>query len=183
MWPTPIIMAYLIKAVLLEDSSTWFWSLWSRFKELSINVIHNDKVIELLQIVKDPKIRAQIIDKINKIFTSQNHITEDVPIKEGSYTMAEVKNLLLERRKLISFPTTISDLNVGFKELSINVIDNDKVIELLQIVKDLEIRAQIIDKISNTSTSQNHITEDVLTKEGSYTMMEVKNLLLERRKL
>ncbi|KAG5590990.1 hypothetical protein H5410_041504 [Solanum commersonii] len=35
---------------------------------------------------------------------------EEVPTKDGSYTMAEVKNLLLERRKLISSPTTINDL-------------------------------------------------------------------------
>ncbi|KAG5571216.1 hypothetical protein H5410_060982 [Solanum commersonii] len=41
------------------------YKIYSQFKELSINVIDNDKVIELLQIVKDLEIRAQIIDKIN----------------------------------------------------------------------------------------------------------------------
>ncbi|KAG5586248.1 hypothetical protein H5410_046682 [Solanum commersonii] len=72
---------------------------------------------KLLQIVKNPKIRAQIIDKISNTSTSQSHITEDVPTKEGSYTMAKVKNLLLERRKLISSPTTISDLKQEINNL------------------------------------------------------------------
>ncbi|KAG5572187.1 hypothetical protein H5410_061953, partial [Solanum commersonii] len=62
-----------------------------------ISVIDNDKVIEILQIVKDPKIRAQIIDKINNTSTSHDHIREDIPTKE-------------ERRKLVSSPTTIGDL-------------------------------------------------------------------------
>ncbi|KAH0632853.1 hypothetical protein KY284_035639 [Solanum tuberosum] len=35
-----------------------------------------------------------------------------------------------------------------FKELSLNVIDNDQVLELLQSIKDLDIRAQIIEKNS-----------------------------------
>ncbi|KAG5609736.1 hypothetical protein H5410_021017 [Solanum commersonii] len=71
--------------------------IYSQFKELSINVIDNAKVIELLQRIKDPKIRAQINDKIGGTSTSENHIKEEIPTKEGSYTMAEVKNLLLEK--------------------------------------------------------------------------------------
>ncbi|KAG5591788.1 hypothetical protein H5410_042302 [Solanum commersonii] len=87
------------------------YKIYSQFKEWSINVIDNDKIIELLQTVKDPEIRAQIIDKIsNTTSTSKNHITEEIPTKDGSYTMAKVKNLLLERRKLISSLTTINDL-------------------------------------------------------------------------
>ncbi|KAG5579985.1 hypothetical protein H5410_050612 [Solanum commersonii] len=58
-------------------------------------------------------------------------------------------------------------------------------IKLLQIVKDLEIRAQIIDKIGEASTtSGSHIEEDnILAKERSYTMSKVKKLLHEKRKL
>ncbi|KAG5570746.1 hypothetical protein H5410_060512 [Solanum commersonii] len=78
--------------------------------KLSINVIDNDKVIELLQSIKDPDIRAQIIDTIGSTSTPEHHINEEIPIKEGSYTISEVKKLLLERKKLISSPTTISDL-------------------------------------------------------------------------
>uniref|UniRef100_M1DS21 Uncharacterized protein n=1 Tax=Solanum tuberosum TaxID=4113 RepID=M1DS21_SOLTU len=100
-----------------EGEEDDLYKIYSKLKELSINVIDNDKVIELLQIVKDPKIQAQIIDKINNTSTSKNHITEHIPTKEGSYTMAEAKNLLLERRKLISSPTTISDLKQEINNL------------------------------------------------------------------
>uniref|UniRef100_M1DN41 Uncharacterized protein n=1 Tax=Solanum tuberosum TaxID=4113 RepID=M1DN41_SOLTU len=100
-----------------EGEEVDLYKIYSQFKELSINTIDNDKVIELLQIVKDSKIKAQIIDKISNTSTSKNHITEDIPTKKGSYTMAKVKNLLLERRKLISSPTTISDLKQEIKNL------------------------------------------------------------------
>ncbi|KAG5580069.1 hypothetical protein H5410_050696 [Solanum commersonii] len=100
-----------------EGEEDDIYKIYSQFKELSINVINNDKGIELLQIVKDLDIRAQIINKISNTFTSQNHITEDVHTKEGSYTKTEVKNLLLEKRKLISSPTTISDLKQEINNL------------------------------------------------------------------
>ncbi|KAG5580726.1 hypothetical protein H5410_051353 [Solanum commersonii] len=94
------------------------YKIYSQFKEMSINVIDNDKIIELLQMVKDPKIRAQIIDKLsNTTSTSKNDTIEEIPTKEGSYTMTEVQNLLLERRKLISAPTTISDLKQEINNL------------------------------------------------------------------
>ncbi|KAH0672465.1 hypothetical protein KY290_024700 [Solanum tuberosum] len=41
------------------------YKIYSQIKEMSINVIDNDKIIELLQTVKDLEIRAQIIDKNN----------------------------------------------------------------------------------------------------------------------
>ncbi|KAH0729868.1 hypothetical protein KY289_001056 [Solanum tuberosum] len=85
---------------------------------MSINVIDNDKIIELLQTVKDPEIRAQSIDKIsNTASTSKNDKIDGIPTKEGSYTMAEVQNLLLERRKLISSPTMINDLKQEINNL------------------------------------------------------------------
>ncbi|KAG5579929.1 hypothetical protein H5410_050556 [Solanum commersonii] len=82
----------------------------SILKRMSLNVIDNDKVLELLHNIKDPDIRAQIIDKISNTSTSKDkdHIPEQIPTKEGSYTMAEIKNLFLKRRKLIISPTTIS---------------------------------------------------------------------------
>ncbi|KAH0765000.1 hypothetical protein KY285_000871 [Solanum tuberosum] len=94
------------------------YKIYSQFKEMSINVIDNDKIIELLQTVKDPEIRAQSIDKIsNTASTSKNDKIDGIPTKEGSYTMAEVQNLLLERRKLISSPTMINDLKQEINNL------------------------------------------------------------------
>ncbi|KAG5616231.1 hypothetical protein H5410_016055 [Solanum commersonii] len=98
-----------------KDEEDDLYKIYEQFKELSLNVIDNDKVIELLQTIKDTEIRAQNIDKISDSkeknhMVEKDHIPKEIPTKEGSYTMAEVKNLLLERRKMASFPTTISDL-------------------------------------------------------------------------
>ncbi|KAG5567947.1 hypothetical protein H5410_065039 [Solanum commersonii] len=48
-----------------KDEEDDLYKIYEQFKELSLNVIDNDKVIELLQTIKDPEIRAQIIDKIS----------------------------------------------------------------------------------------------------------------------
>ncbi|KAG5585429.1 hypothetical protein H5410_045863, partial [Solanum commersonii] len=95
-----------------KDEEDNLYKIYEQFKELSLNVIDNDKIIELLQNIKDPEIRAQIIDKISDSkekdhISEKDHIPKEIPTKEGSYTMAEDKNLLLERRKMISSPTTI----------------------------------------------------------------------------
>ncbi|KAH0742967.1 hypothetical protein KY290_030960 [Solanum tuberosum] len=99
---------------------------YAQFKELSLNVIDNDKVLEILQDIKDPEIRAQIIDKISSTNSSvrkrKDNTPEEILTKKGSYTMAEVKNLLLERRKLISSPTTISDLKNEIDSLKEDII-------------------------------------------------------------
>ncbi|KAG5579249.1 hypothetical protein H5410_049876 [Solanum commersonii] len=105
-----------------DDDRDDLYKIYEQFKELSLNVIDNDKVIELLQNIKDSEIRAQIIDKISDSkeknhFIDKDHIPKDIPTKEGSYTMTEVKNLLLERRKMTSSPTTISDLKEEINNL------------------------------------------------------------------
>ncbi|KAG5572779.1 hypothetical protein H5410_062545 [Solanum commersonii] len=110
-----------------DDDGDDLYKIYEQFKELSLNVIDNDKVIELLQDIKDLEIRAQIIDKISDS-KEKEHITEkdytpkEIPTKEGSYTMAKVKNLLLERRKMISSPTTISDLKEEIDNLKKDII-------------------------------------------------------------
>ncbi|KAG5584790.1 hypothetical protein H5410_045224 [Solanum commersonii] len=82
-----------------KDEEDNLYKIDEQFKELSLNVIDNDRIIELLQNIKDPKIRAQIIDKISDSrekdhISKKDHIPREIPTKEGSYTMAEVKNLL-----------------------------------------------------------------------------------------
>ncbi|KAG5611429.1 hypothetical protein H5410_022710, partial [Solanum commersonii] len=110
-----------------KDEGDDLYKIYEQFKELSLNVIDNDKVIELLQNIKDPEIRAQIIDKISDSrekdhITEKNYIPKEIPTKEGSYTMAEVKNLLLERRKRTSSPTMISDLKEEINNLKEDII-------------------------------------------------------------
>ncbi|KAG5577383.1 hypothetical protein H5410_057517 [Solanum commersonii] len=92
--------------------------------KLSLNVIDNEKVLELLQSIKDTEIKAQIIDKISNtsISKDKDHIPEKIPTKEGSYIMAEVKNLLLERRKMISSLTTIIDLKKEIDNLKKDIV-------------------------------------------------------------
>ncbi|KAG5585169.1 hypothetical protein H5410_045603 [Solanum commersonii] len=128
-----------------KDEEDDLYKIYEQFKELSLNVIDNDKVIELLQTIKDSEIRAQIIDKISDSkdhIAEKDHIPKEIPTKEGSYTMAEVKNLLLERRKMTSSPTTISDLKEEINNLKENIIrlkEKNVVIEVrLDAIKALQ---------------------------------------------
>ncbi|XP_049387276.1 uncharacterized protein LOC125851545, partial [Solanum stenotomum] len=95
-----------------------------------------------------PEIRAQIIDKISdskeKDFTTQRDDTpKEILTKEGSYTMAEVKNLLSERRKMISSPTTISDLK---KEID-NLKEDITLLKEKNVV--IEVRLDAIQTLRN----------------------------------
>ncbi|KAG5614696.1 hypothetical protein H5410_014520 [Solanum commersonii] len=142
-----------------DDDEDDLYKIYEQFKELSLNVIDNDKVIELLQNIKDPEIRAQIIDKISdskeKEFTTEkDYVPKEIPTKEGSYTMAEVKTLLLERRKMTSSPTTISDLKEEIDNLKEDIIrlkEKNVVIEVrldaIQTLRSLD------DKASESSSS------------------------------
>ncbi|KAG5589785.1 hypothetical protein H5410_040299 [Solanum commersonii] len=78
------------------------YKIYSQFKELSLNVIDNNKVIELLQSIKDPYIRAQIIDKIGNTSISENHIKEEAPTKEKKNVIIEVQLDSFETRKHLS---------------------------------------------------------------------------------
>ncbi|KAG5584786.1 hypothetical protein H5410_045220 [Solanum commersonii] len=88
----------LYKIMLYSDSGsgTEYSSKEESSTNLSLNVIDNDNIIELLQNIKDPEIRAQIIDKISDSkekdhISEKDHIPKEIPTKEGSYTMEEVK--------------------------------------------------------------------------------------------
>ncbi|KAG5572773.1 hypothetical protein H5410_062539 [Solanum commersonii] len=69
-----------------KDDEDDLYKIYEQFKELSLNVIDNDKVIELLQNIKDPEIRAQITDKISdskeKEHTENDYIPKEIPTKE-----------------------------------------------------------------------------------------------------
>ncbi|KAG5576762.1 hypothetical protein H5410_056896 [Solanum commersonii] len=118
-------------------------------------------------------IRAQIIDKISdskekEHITEKDYIPKEVPTKEGSYTMAEVKNLLLERRKMISSPTTISDLKEEIDNLKEDIIrlkEKNVVIEVrLDAIQTLQ---NLNDKASESSSSmegENDILKPLLPK-------------------
>ncbi|KAG5591036.1 hypothetical protein H5410_041550 [Solanum commersonii] len=146
------------------------YKIYSQFKELSINVINIDKVIELLQIIKEPEIRTQIIDKISDASTSQNHITKDVPTKEGSYTMTDVKNLLFERRKLIGSPTTISDLKQEINNLK------DDIHRLKEKNVTIENRLDNIESHKNLdNSSESSYGDEVLTDEENIEIFDQNN--------
>ncbi|KAG5576983.1 hypothetical protein H5410_057117 [Solanum commersonii] len=75
----------------------------------------------------------KIYSQFKELSKDKDHIPEEIPIKEGSYTVVEVKNLLLERRKLISSPTTISDLKKEIDNLKEDIVrlkENNVVIEV-----------------------------------------------------
>ncbi|KAG5632683.1 hypothetical protein H5410_004400 [Solanum commersonii] len=141
-----------------KDEEDDLYKIYDQFKELCLNVIDNDKIIELLQNIKDPEIRAQIIDKINDykekdhIF-EKDHIPKEIPTKEGSYTMAEVKNLLLERRKMISSPTTISDLKEEINNLKEDIIRLKEKNVVIEVRFDTIQALQNLDKASESSST------------------------------
>lgn len=43
-----------------------FYNIYFQFKNVNINFLDNDNLVELLKIIKDPEIRLQIIDKMEQ---------------------------------------------------------------------------------------------------------------------
>lgn len=39
-----------------------FYNIYSQFQDLEVNVLEKDKLIEFLQMIKDPRLRSQIIE-------------------------------------------------------------------------------------------------------------------------
>jgi len=73
-----------------------------------------------------------------------------------------------------------------YKGLNINVLSNDSIIELLRIIKDPELRSQILDKLPTTSESDNkieniHSTETtiILSRKGPFVMGDIKRMIRE----
>ncbi|KAG5585430.1 hypothetical protein H5410_045864 [Solanum commersonii] len=141
-----------------KDEEDDLYKIYEQFKELSLNVFDNDKIIELLQNIKDPEIRAQIIDKITDSkekdhISKKDYIPKEIPTKEGSYTMAEVKNLLLEKRKMISSPTTISDWNEEINNLKEDIIRLKEKNVVIEVIIDAIQALQNMDKASESYSS------------------------------
>ncbi|KAG5569936.1 hypothetical protein H5410_059702 [Solanum commersonii] len=161
-----------------DDDGDDLYKIYEQFKEMSLNVIDNDKVIELLQTIKDPEIRAQIIDKISDSkekdhIAEKDYIPKEIPTKEGSYTMAEVKNLLLERRKMVSSPTTISDL----KEEINNLKEDITLLKEKNVV--IEVRLDAIQTLRNLDSA----SESSSSMEGENDNLDfIKNLSLKNDK-
>ncbi|KAG5616548.1 hypothetical protein H5410_016372 [Solanum commersonii] len=161
-----------------DDDGDDLYKIYEQFKEMSLNVIDNDKVIELLQTIKDPEIRAQIIDKISDSkekdhIAEKDYIPKEIPTKEGSYTMAEVKNLLLERRKMVSSPTTISDL----KEEINNLKEDITLLKEKNVV--IEVRLDAIQTLRNLDST----SESSSSMEGENDNLNfIKNLSLKNDK-
>ncbi|KAG5621592.1 hypothetical protein H5410_006810 [Solanum commersonii] len=161
-----------------KDDEDDLYKIYEQFKEMSLNVIDNDKVIELLQDIKDPEIRAQIIDKISDSkgkdhISEKDYIPKEIPTKEGSYTMAEVKNLLLERRKMGTSPTTISDL----KEEINNLKEDITLLKEKNVV--IEVRLDAIQTLRNLDNA----SESSSSMEGENDNLDfIKNLSLKNDK-
>ncbi|XP_059288558.1 uncharacterized protein LOC132041897 [Lycium ferocissimum] len=71
-----------------------------------------------------------------------------------------------------------------FQETNINVLDGNNLVDLLKLIKDPELRSQIIDKV-NEAPNKSEIQTGARIQEstGPYTMTEVKRLLQERRNI
>ncbi|KAG5590986.1 hypothetical protein H5410_041500 [Solanum commersonii] len=162
-----------------KDKEDDLYKIYHQFKELSLNVIDNDKIIELLQNIKDPEIKAQIIDKISDSkekdhISEKDNIPKEIPTKEGSYTMTEVKNLLLERRKMISSPTTISDLKEEINNLKEDIIHLKEKNVVIEVRLDAIQALQNLDKASESSSSHEGENDrrrgHILAQQGNRTL-------------
>ncbi|KAG5591045.1 hypothetical protein H5410_041559 [Solanum commersonii] len=127
-------------------------------QQVKILTLFSKKIIELLQNIKDPEIRAQIIDKISDSkekyhISEKDHIPKEIPTKEGSYTMTEVKNLLLERRKMISSPTTIKDLKEEINNLKEDIISLKEKNVVIEVRLDAIQSLKNLDNASESSSS------------------------------
>ncbi|KAG5611978.1 hypothetical protein H5410_023259 [Solanum commersonii] len=122
-----------------EDDEDDLYKIYAQFKELSLNVIDNNK----------------IIDKTsnNPPSKDKDHITEEIPTKEGSYTMAEVKNLLLERRKMISSLTTINDLKEEVNILKEDILRLKEKNVVIEVRLDAIQTRQDLENVSSSSSS------------------------------
>ncbi|KAG5573015.1 hypothetical protein H5410_062781 [Solanum commersonii] len=122
-----------------KDEEDDLYKIYEQFKELSLNVIDNDKVIELTQTIKDPKLELKSLIKSviprKRIRFEKDHILK-TSNQKGSYTMAEEENDKL--------PTTISDLKEEINNLKDDitrlkeknvVIENPKLQEKIAILK------------------------------------------------
>ncbi|KAG5619581.1 hypothetical protein H5410_004799, partial [Solanum commersonii] len=139
------------------------YKIYSQFKEMSLNVIDNDKVLELLQSIKDKKIRAQIIDKISNTSSSKgkdkDDIPEEIPTKEDSYTMAEVKKPFTGKEKI----NTLKEDIVRLKEKNIVI---EVRLDVIQSLQDL----------GNASESSSFLEGE------NYSLDFMKNLYLKNNK-
>ncbi|KAG5601039.1 hypothetical protein H5410_032409 [Solanum commersonii] len=102
--------------------------------------------------------KAQIIDKISDSkekdhIIEKDHIPKEISTKEGSYTMTEVKNLLLERRKMTSSPTTISDLKEEINNLKEDITCLKEKNVVIEVRLDAIQALQNLDKASESSSS------------------------------
>lgn len=64
----------------------------------------------MLKSIKDPEIRSQIIDRMDKSSTNSAIEREEIPSQKGPYTMSEVKRILKAKTQAIDRPTTIQDM-------------------------------------------------------------------------
>ncbi|KAG5609779.1 hypothetical protein H5410_021060 [Solanum commersonii] len=103
----------------------------------------------------------------------KDHIPEEIPTKEGSYTMTEVKNLLLERRKMISCSTTIND-----PKEEVNILKED-ILRLKEKNVVIEVRLDAI----QTRQDLDNMSESSSSLEGENNSLDfMKNLYLKNGK-
>ncbi|XP_070054068.1 uncharacterized protein [Nicotiana tomentosiformis] len=84
-----------------------------------------DSLLELLRFSKDPELRSQIIDKVDKI---QDNIPtsseiEEIPSQKGPYTIYDIKRILRENFQAIDRPTTVQDLKNEINNLKEEISD------------------------------------------------------------
>ncbi|KAG5572457.1 hypothetical protein H5410_062223 [Solanum commersonii] len=157
-----------------DDDGDDLYKIYEQFKELSLNVIDNDKVIELLQNIKDPEIRAQIIDKIrrgghilaqqgNKTLTSFN--VSQTTASSSSGTSVDINHPMYKefmdfmKSKKETSSSTYSSVLIDDENIEVYDINSKKEVILLLEESDLrwrnepwQIMTRYLDTVAYTAT-------------------------------
>ncbi|XP_070005720.1 uncharacterized protein [Nicotiana sylvestris] len=136
------------------------FNIYSQFRDLKINVLSNNNLIDLLRVIKDPELRSQLIDKIPTSAEVGTEV-EEIPSQKGPYTMSEIRKMMKNKsqpERLATVQDLSTEINHLKKEISelkaSNVALDERIFRLensVVINTDSSVRIIEIDNIASSS--------------------------------
>nr|XP_009761043.1 PREDICTED: uncharacterized protein LOC104213276 [Nicotiana sylvestris] len=104
----------------ISDTDEGSSSTSEDLRDLKINVLSNDNLIDLLRVIKDPELRSQLIDKIPTNPETGTEV-EEIPSQKGPYTMSEIRKMEKNKsqpERLATVQDLSSEISYLKKEIS-----------------------------------------------------------------
>ncbi|XP_070010100.1 uncharacterized protein [Nicotiana sylvestris] len=144
------------------------FNIYSQFRDLKINVLSNENLIDLLRVIKDPALRSQLIDKIPTSSEVGSEV-EDIPSQKRPYTMSEIRKMVKNKSQPERL-ATVQDLSIEInylkKEISELMASNVALDErIFRLEKSVVINTDPIvkiTKIDNIASSSKEKTANTL---------------------